>query len=179
LDDFAAITPAWPLTRGWNAGMSSIWTFARKPSNQRLLSWLGGGTVIAAAGIWVVITYLWPAHGPCSRCFLVFYDYDSPNDISDYRNSMGEQIVQLAAKAFLSGAAVKMQVNGYTDTSVSPTNAVEISTERAISVIDELIRQGVPREAMKAQGLGENDLRVPTGPGVPEPQNRRVEIVFE
>jgi hypothetical protein len=44
--------------------MSSIWTFVRKPSNQRLLSWLGGGGAVAAAGIWAVVTYIWPAHHP-------------------------------------------------------------------------------------------------------------------
>jgi hypothetical protein len=49
--------------------MSSIWTFVRKPSNQRLLSWLGGGGVIAAGGIWAIVTYLWPAHEtPTAEC---------------------------------------------------------------------------------------------------------------
>jgi hypothetical protein len=42
--------------------MRSIWSFVRKPANQRLLSWLGGGGAIAAAGIWAVVTYVWPAH---------------------------------------------------------------------------------------------------------------------
>ena len=42
--------------------MSSIWTFLRKPSNQHLLSWLGGGGAVAAAGIWALVTYIWPAH---------------------------------------------------------------------------------------------------------------------
>src|SRR5215472_18643423 len=42
--------------------MSSVWTFVQKPSNQRLLSWLGGGGAVAATGIWAVVTYLWPAH---------------------------------------------------------------------------------------------------------------------
>jgi outer membrane protein OmpA-like peptidoglycan-associated protein len=31
---------------------------------------------------------------------------------------------------------------------------------------------------MAVSGRGENDNRVPTAPGVREPQNRRVEIVF-
>jgi hypothetical protein len=49
--------------------MTSIWTFIRKPSNQRLLSWLGGGTAVAAAGIWAVVTYVWPAHEtPRAEC---------------------------------------------------------------------------------------------------------------
>ena len=42
--------------------MSSVWTFVRKPRNQRLLSWLGGGGAVAAAGVWAVVTYIWPAH---------------------------------------------------------------------------------------------------------------------
>jgi hypothetical protein len=44
------------------ADMGSLGTFIRKPSNQRLLSWLGGGGAVAAAGIWAVVTYVWPAH---------------------------------------------------------------------------------------------------------------------
>ena len=49
--------------------MSSVWTFVQKPSNQRLLSWLGGGGAVAAAGIWAVVTYVWPAHEtPTAEC---------------------------------------------------------------------------------------------------------------
>ena len=49
--------------------MGSVGTFIRKPSNQRLLSWLGGGGAVAAAGIWAVVTYLWPAHEtPTAEC---------------------------------------------------------------------------------------------------------------
>lgn len=42
--------------------MDSVWTFVRKQSNQRLLSWLGGGGVVIAGGLWAVVTYVWPAH---------------------------------------------------------------------------------------------------------------------
>jgi hypothetical protein len=49
--------------------MTSISAFVRKPSNQRLLSWVGGGGAVAAAGIWAVITYVWPAHEtPTAEC---------------------------------------------------------------------------------------------------------------
>jgi hypothetical protein len=49
--------------------MASVWTFVRKPSNQRLLSWLGGGGVLIATGIWAVLTYIWPAHeSPTVEC---------------------------------------------------------------------------------------------------------------
>jgi hypothetical protein len=53
----------------WNARMSSIWTLVKKPSNRRLLACLGGGGAVAAAGIWAVMTYVWPAHEtPTAEC---------------------------------------------------------------------------------------------------------------
>jgi hypothetical protein len=42
--------------------MDSLWSFLAKPKNQKTLSWLGGGVVIVAGGIWAVMTFLWPAH---------------------------------------------------------------------------------------------------------------------
>jgi hypothetical protein len=38
--------------------MSWLWTFLRKPSNQRLLTWLGGGVVVIVSGMWAVGTYM-------------------------------------------------------------------------------------------------------------------------
>ena len=49
---------------------------------------------------------------------------------------------------------------------------------RAQTVAAELVRDGVPRNAITIQGFGETHLLVPTGPGVREPQNRRVEIII-
>ena len=49
--------------------MGSVWTFVRKPSNQRLITWVGGGGVVAATGIWAVVTYIWPAQqAPTAEC---------------------------------------------------------------------------------------------------------------
>ena len=41
--------------------VSSGWSFVSKPKNRQVLSWLGGGLVAAAAGVWAVVTYVWPA----------------------------------------------------------------------------------------------------------------------
>jgi hypothetical protein len=49
--------------------MGTVWTFLRKPSNQRLLAWLGGGVVVVVSGIWAVVIYVWPPHeGPTAVC---------------------------------------------------------------------------------------------------------------
>jgi hypothetical protein len=49
--------------------MGSVWTFVR--SNWRLLFWLVGGGAVAAAGIWAVVTYLWPTN-QCAPLTLTF-----------------------------------------------------------------------------------------------------------
>ena len=49
---------------------------------------------------------------------------------------------------------------------------------RAQAVAAELVKDGVANSAIVIQGFGETHLLVPTGPGVREPQNRRVEIII-
>ena len=88
------------------------------------------------------------------------------------------QIVQQAAAAFRAGGPVTIQVTGYTDRSGSPGYNQRLSERRANNIANAMVRLGVPRQAMAVSGRGENDNRVPTAPGVREPQNRRVEIVF-
>jgi OOP family OmpA-OmpF porin len=53
-----------------------------------------------------------------------------------------------------------------------------LSERRARVVAAELVRDGVPQNAIDMHAYGDTHLLVPTGPGVREPQNRRVEIVY-
>jgi outer membrane protein OmpA-like peptidoglycan-associated protein len=115
-----------------------------------------------------------PAPPPVSRqVFLVFFDWDR-----DTITPEGMQIIQQAAAAFRAGGPVTIQVTGYTDRSGSPGYNQRLSERRANNVANAMARMGVPRQQMAVSGRGENDNRVPTAPGVREPQNRRVEIVF-
>jgi outer membrane protein OmpA-like peptidoglycan-associated protein len=63
------------------------------------------------------------------------------------------------------------------DTSGTPRYNQGLSVRRAQAVAAELIKDGVPANVITIQGFGDTHLLVPTGPGVREPQNRRVEIV--
>lgn len=54
-----------------------------------------------------------------------------------------------------------------------------LSVRRAEAVAAELVRDGVPSAVISIRGFGETRLLTPTGPGVREPQNRRVEIVLQ
>ena len=53
-----------------------------------------------------------------------------------------------------------------------------LSVRRANTVAAELVKNGVPKSAISIQGFGQTHLLVPTGDGVREPQNRRVEIII-
>jgi hypothetical protein len=42
-------------------GVDGFWGFLRDKRNQQVLSWLGGGLVVAATGLWAAFVYFFPA----------------------------------------------------------------------------------------------------------------------
>jgi OOP family OmpA-OmpF porin len=114
-----------------------------------------------------------PPPPPPQKVFLVFFDWDKYNITPE-----GERIIELAAQQYKAGGSVRIQVNGYTDTTGSFAYNQRLSERRANAVATRLAALGVARTDMAVAGHSFNDLRVPTPPGVREPQNRRVEIVF-
>jgi OOP family OmpA-OmpF porin len=113
-----------------------------------------------------------PAAAP-ARSYLVFFDWDKA-DLTDRARSIVKEAADNAARV----QVTRIEVNGYTDTSGSPRYNQDLSVRRAQAVAGELVRDGVPRGAITIQGFGETHLLVATGPGVREPQNRRVEIIL-
>jgi OOP family OmpA-OmpF porin len=113
-----------------------------------------------------------PAAAP-ARSYLVFFDWDKAT-LTD----RGRQIVADAADASARVATTRIETNGYTDTSGTPAYNQALSMRRAQEVAAELVKDGVPRAVISIQGFGEAHPLVPTGAGVREPQNRRVEIVM-
>jgi len=113
-----------------------------------------------------------PAAAP-ARSYLVFFDWDKAT-LTD----RARQIIREAADNSTHVQYTRIEVNGYTDTSGTPQYNMGLSIRRANAVKAELIKDGVPANAITTQGFGETHLLVPTGPGVREPQNRRVEIII-
>jgi len=113
-----------------------------------------------------------PAPAP-ARSYLVFFDWDKAT-LTD----RAQQIIREAAENSTRVQYTQIEVNGYTDTSGSAAYNQRLSVRRAQAVAAELVRDGVPRNAISIQGFGETHLLVPTGPNVREPQNRRVEIII-
>jgi outer membrane protein OmpA-like peptidoglycan-associated protein len=111
---------------------------------------------------------------PISRSYLVFFDWDKAT-LTD----RARQIISEAAANSTKVQYTRLEVNGYTDTSGTPKYNQGLSVRRAEAVAGELVKDGVPKTAITIQGFGETHLLVPTGPGVREPQNRRVEIIIK
>ena len=113
-----------------------------------------------------------PAPAP-ARSYLVFFDWDKAT-LTD----RAREIIREAAAASTHVQYTQIIVNGYTDTSGTFRYNMGLSIRRARAVAGELVRDGVPENAISIHGFGETHLLVPTGPGVREPQNRRVEIII-
>jgi outer membrane autotransporter protein len=117
-----------------------------------------------------------PAPAPIAapaRSYLVFFDWDKAT-LTD----RARQIIREAADNSTKVQYTRIEVNGHADTSGTPHYNIGLSIRRAQAVQAELIKDGVPANAITIQGFGDTHLLVPTGPGVREPQNRRVEIVI-
>lgn len=74
--------------------------------------------------------------------------------------------------------AADVQIVGHTDTMGSSADNDALSRDRATEIRAALVRQGLPVENAKVTGRGERELRIPTGDGVSEPGNRRVEVIL-
>jgi outer membrane protein OmpA-like peptidoglycan-associated protein len=114
-----------------------------------------------------------PAPAP-AKTYLVFFDWDKYN-----LTPRANQIIAEAASDSHSQSVTTIDVSGYTDTSGTPTYNQGLSERRAQAVAAQLVTDGVPQSEISIHAYGETHLLVPTGPGVREPQNRRVEIVLQ
>jgi opacity protein-like surface antigen len=116
-----------------------------------------------------------PAAAPATPpSFMVFFDWDRAN-ISDQALAT----IRQAAAAFKQKGSARITATGHTDTSGPESYNMALSLRRANAVKDSLVREGVPASAITVIGRGEANPLVPTGDGVREPQNRRVEIVVQ
>jgi outer membrane protein OmpA-like peptidoglycan-associated protein len=105
---------------------------------------------------------------------MVFFDWDRSN-----LSQQALSTIQQAADAYRTRGSARITATGHTDTSGPASYNMALSLRRANAVKDALVRDGVPATAISVVGRGETQPLVPTGDGVREPQNRRVEIVIQ
>ena len=104
--------------------------------------------------------------------YLVFFALNSASLPPEAR-----QVVADAAADYRRSGQAQVTISGYTDTTGSPQYNQRLSEQRAEAVEAALVREGVPATSIITIARGEDDLLVPTGEGVIEPDNRRVEIM--
>jgi OOP family OmpA-OmpF porin len=109
-----------------------------------------------------------------ARSYLVFFDWDK-SILTDRARSIVADAAQTSAKV----QTTRIEVNGNADTSGTPAYNQGLAMRRAQSVAAELVKNGVKKEQIAILSFGDTHLLVPTGPGVREPQNRRVEIILK
>jgi iron complex outermembrane receptor protein len=111
---------------------------------------------------------------PAPKSYLVFFDFNK-SDLTP----QAVTIVDTAAKNAEAGKVTQLTVTGHTDTVGSDAYNMRLSRRRAESVAARLEKDGVLSSEIAILAKGKRDLLVPTADGVREPQNRRVQIVFE
>ncbi len=93
----------------------------------------------------------------------------------DARN---QAILDQASRLYREGRPIIMTVSGGSDAVGQPAQNLLLSQRRATAVVRGMIARGIPAERTEILAKGETNPAVPTQRGVPEPQNRRVEITW-
>ncbi len=114
------------------------------------------------------------APAPAPKSYLVFFDFNK-SDLTP----QATDIVDTAAKNASAAKVTQLTVTGHTDTVGSDAYNMRLSRRRAESVAAQLEKDGIASSEIEIVAKGKRDLLVPTGDGVREPQNRRVQIVFD
>jgi iron complex outermembrane receptor protein len=106
--------------------------------------------------------------------YLVFFDFNK-SDLTPQAVSIVDQAAANAGPA----KVTQLTVTGHTDTVGSDAYNMRLSRRRAESVAAQLEKDGIPSSEIAIVAKGKRDLLVPTADGVREPQNRRVQIVYD
>ena len=115
-----------------------------------------------------------PAARAAPRNYLVFFDWDKADLTPEALKT-----IATAAEDAKKGNVSRIRATGHADRSGPEAYNMRLSMRRATAVKGELVRQGVAEKDIAVIAKGETEPLVPTPDGVREPQNRRVEIVFQ
>lgn len=115
-----------------------------------------------------------PPAAPQPEDFIVFFDFDSSKLTPEALS-----ILKSASDAAKKGNFTRITLTGHADRAGPPDYNFGLSRRRADAVKAELVRLGVASAEITTEAKGESEPLVPTADGVPEPQNRRVEILMK
>ena len=91
-------------------------------------------------------------------------------------SEQGRRILDKISDSVRKFDSTQIVINGFTDTTGTEARNLKISQERADTVAKAFTEDGVDSHRVAAKGFGNEILKIPTGPDVSEPRNRRLEI---
>ncbi len=104
--------------------------------------------------------------------FLVLFAFDS-----DKLTAVSETVLDNVMKAAKKMGAKDLAITGHADRAGPEEYNLGLSLRRANSVLEGLSARGANADDVSVAGRGEAEPTVATADGVPEPANRRVEII--
>lgn len=104
----------------------------------------------------------------------VFFDFDT----ATLSPAAKQRIETLAARALRLGVP-RITIVGHADSTGKEDHNLALSLRRADVVEQALVGAGVSRDRVGISAAGERSPRIVTEDGVAEPQNRRVELLFQ
>ncbi|MDB5803393.1 MAG: flagellar motor protein MotB [Betaproteobacteria bacterium] len=116
---------------------------------------------------------LFDAAPPKPQRYTLYFQTGSANLVPESQALLPEVINEAIKR---SGA--ELVIIGHTDTVGSQELNDNLSLRRAQLVVDMLKGSGFPLARIEAVGRGERELAVPTRDEVPEPRNRRVQVLI-
>lgn len=111
---------------------------------------------------------------PAEERLQVYFAFDSSQ-----LNDQNRQAIAQVARDINSGSVNRIEIDGHADRAGPDVYNARLSRERAATVRQELLAQGVPQDRIRLRAHGERDPAVPTADGVPLPANRRTVIEFD
>jgi iron complex outermembrane receptor protein len=166
------------IAPGVLAAWEAVGIVGYQPAQPRMygatLKYSFGGSEEPEAGPAAYVPPPVQAPAPAPRSYLVFFDFNKSDLTSE-----ATTIVDTAAKNASAAKVTQLTVTGHTDTVGSDAYNLRLSRRRAESVAAELEKDGIASSEIEIVAKGKRDLLVPTKDGVREPQNRRVQIVFD
>lgn len=110
---------------------------------------------------------------PLKPVHLQFYFEEGRSELTPESQSQTQALVELIQKR----EPCIVDIVGHTDREGSDEANYLLGLRRAEMLQEFLRRQQVRIKEVSVQSYGENDLLVPTADGMPEPRNRRVEVI--
>ena len=111
------------------------------------------------------------AADPVKRILLVPFGFNSAA-----LTGRAPSVVEEAAETIRQSGADRVVVVGHTDKAGPDSYNRGLSRKRAEAVRESLIERGIPAEQIVVRAAGESRPILPTGDGVPDPDNRVVQI---